>query len=170
MCVDYTELNKITVKDVHPLPHIDDIFASLSGSRFFTTLDLARGYWQVKMRESNLGRIAFRGHAGLYTFTRMPFGLTNAPATFQRMMQSILASEIAEGICSVYLDDVMIHSKTFSEHLEHIKRILKRLDEFNLQVKLSKCSFAARKIKIKSFDRKRKFCCTSCDNQDDHRR
>ena len=106
-CVDYRKLNSETKLDEFPLPRIDDTLDMLSGARYFTTLDLASGYWLVPMESSSQEKTAFSTHSGLYEFKKMPFGLVNAPATFQRLMEVVLAG-LARGVCHVYLDDVLV--------------------------------------------------------------
>lgn len=110
-CVDYRKLNAITKMDVYPLPRIDDTLDLLANNQYFTTLDLASGYWQVKMDNASREKTAFTTHVGLYEFTVMPFGLCNAPATFQRLMESVLHGLLAK-CCLVYLDDVLVLGKT----------------------------------------------------------
>ena len=104
-CVDYRKLNAVTKKDVYPLPRINDILDTLGKSRYFTTLDLASGFWQIEMDPATREKSAFTTHCGLFEFVRMPFGMCNAPATFQRLMQLILAG-IEWKYCFVYLDDI----------------------------------------------------------------
>ena len=117
-CVDYRQLNRVTKPDVYPLPRIDDTLDLLSGSRFFTTLDLASGYWQSKEKT------AFVTWSGLFQFCKMPFGLMNAPATFQRLMAIVLAGLVKEGCCLVYLDDVIVMGKTLDEHNANLEKVL----------------------------------------------
>ena len=130
-CVDYRKLNSLTRKDVYPLPRIDDTLDLLSRSAYFTTLDLASGYWQVKMDEESREKTAFTTYSGLYEFNVMPFGLCNAPATFQRLMETILAG-LTRKICMVYIDDILIFSRTFEEHLSHLEQVMDRLDRAGL--------------------------------------
>ena len=106
-CIDYRRLNAITKKDVYPLSRIDDILDQLGKAKYFTSLDLASGYWQVKLAKESREKSAFTTHCGLYEFIRMPFGLCNVPATFQRLMQVVLAG-LDWKSCFVYLDDIVI--------------------------------------------------------------
>ena len=106
-CVDYRRLNSVTRKDVYPLPRIDDTLDSLAQQKYFTTLDLASGYWQVNMNPQSQEKTAFITHSGLYEFCVMPFGLCNAPATFQRLMEVVLRGLVRE-CCLVYLDDILV--------------------------------------------------------------
>ena len=122
-CVDYRRLNRITKLDVYPLPSIDETLVVLSGARFFTTLDLASGYWQVSMDPAAREKTAFVTHAGLYEFKVMPFGLCNAPATFQRLMEVVLTG-LTRNQCFVYLDDILVISRTWNEHLENLQLVL----------------------------------------------
>eukprot|EP00731_Ephydatia_muelleri_P034748 Em0075g1a len=115
-CVDYRKINTITRKDAYPLPRIDDTIEALSGSQWFSTLDLLWGYWQVEMSEEDRAKTAFSTHEGLYEFKVMPFGLCNAPATFQRLMDLVL-SGIQWSSCLVYIDDIVIVGKTVQNHL-----------------------------------------------------
>jgi len=109
-------------------------------AQFFTTLDLSAGYWQILVDPSSTEKTAFTTHCGLFEFTRMPFGLCNAPSTFQRLMQTVLAG--LEGkVCFVYIDDILVCSRTFQEHLTHLRAVLQRLRDANLKLKLRKCSF-----------------------------
>ena len=140
-CVDYRRLNEITAKDVYPLPRIDATLDQLGGCKFFTAMDLTSGYWQVDMKDEDAAKTAFITPDGLFEFTAMPFGLCNAPATFQRLMDNVLGNLRYE-YALVYLDDVMVHSKTFDEHLVHLESVLSCLQKASLACKLKKCSFA----------------------------
>ena len=135
----------ITRNDVYPLPRVDDIFDTLGGARYFTSLDLASGYWQVELDEDAREKSAFTTYHGLYEFIRMPFGLCNASATFQRVMQAVLAG-LEWRTCFVYLDDVLIASKSFKEHLQHIKEVLARLRAAGLRLKPKKCLFLREEV------------------------
>ena len=143
-CVDYRALNAITKKDSYPMPHIDDLLDKLSGSQCFSTIDLASGYWQICVEEASIEKTAFITDFGLFEFLRMPFGLASAPAVFQRMMSTILAPF---NFAHAYLDDIIISSPSFPEHLDHLSAVLSQLSEFNLSAKLSKCAFGKCEIK-----------------------
>lgn len=138
-CLDYRKLNAVTIKDSHPLPRVDDALDALSGSAWFSTMDLQHGYWQVELEEKDREKTAFTTGSGLYHFKVMPMGLTNAPATCQRLMEMVLRG-LPWKTCLVYLDDVLIYSRSFSEHLEHLEEILSRFQSSGLKLNPSKCS------------------------------
>ena len=143
-CVDYRRLNAVTKKDQFPLPRIDDLLDQLGKSGYFSTLDLASGYWQIRMEPSAQEKTAFVTPQGLYEFRVMPFGLTNAPAVFQRLMQRVIKGlnpEEGPDYVAVYIDDILIFSRTLEDHLEHIRSVLERLKETKLKLKPQKCSF-----------------------------
>ena len=144
-CIDYRKLNAVTHKDAYPLPRIDATLESLSGSQFFTTLDLASGYWQVEMAEGDKEKTAFSTQGGHYEFNIMPFGLTNAPATFQRLMECALAGLTYEQ-CLIYIDDIIVFSATFSQHLERLETVFEHLAAAGLRLQPSKCHFAQNQI------------------------
>ncbi len=144
-CVDYRKLNSVTVGHAHPLPRIDDILGSLGDSKYFTTLDLRSGYWQISVDENDHHKTAFATPNGFYEFNRMPFGHSTAPATFQRTMDIIL-SGLTYAICLCYLDDVIVLGRDMKKHCERLEKVLLRLREHNLRVKLSKCKIAARQV------------------------
>jgi len=139
-CVDYRRLNHTTKSDCFPLPRIDELLESFRTANWFTTIDLASGYWQVEMAEEDKEKTAFITHQGLYEFNVMPFGLKNAPETFQRLMNYVLQEYIGKFV-AVYLDDIIIYSKTFEQHIDHIKTIFKALRKAILKIKLKKCYF-----------------------------
>ena len=147
LCVNYKPLNDITKKDNYPLPRIDEILDSLKGAQWFTTLDLASGYWQIKVREEDCEKTAFITKFGTFEFKVMPFGLCNAPATFQRIMNKVLGDSIHKYVM-VYLDDVIIYSKSFEEHLRHIEDVLNRIRRANLRLKAEKCHFGASELQF----------------------
>lgn len=146
-CVDYRRLNTITRKDVYPLPRIDDALDCLQGAEFFSSLDLRSGYWQVPMAEADRAKTAFVTPDGLYEFNVMPFGLCNAPATFERMMDSLLRG-LKWKTCLCYLDDVVVFAPDFETHLIRLEQVLTCLANAGLQLNLKKCHFAARKLTI----------------------
>ena len=137
-CVDYRKLNDVTRKDAYPLPRIDETLDALAGAKVFTTLDLASGYWQVEMDAADREKTAFATRHGLFEFQIMPFGLCNAPGTFQRLMEFVLAG-LQWQTCLVYLDDVVVYGRDFSEHLERLREVFKRLRQAGLKLKPSKC-------------------------------
>lgn len=134
-CVDYRKLNAVTMRDVYPLPRIEDALSRLEGSHYFSIMDMQSGYWQIGVRPTDREKKAFITADGLYQFRVMPFGLSNAPATFQRMMGVLLVG-LKWNTCLVYLDDIVIFSKTFSEHLTRLERVLLRIRGANLKLKL----------------------------------
>ena len=147
MCVDYRALNKVTQKDRYPLPRIDDLFDQLRGAQFFSSLDLQSGYHQVRISDEDVPKTAFRTPLGHYQWRVLSFGLTNAPATFMRLMHTVLAPYIGKFVL-VYLDDILIYSKTEDEHLSHIRTVLQTLRQHKLYVKLSKCEFFKPELKF----------------------
>ena len=119
LCIDYRKLNSVTRKDAYPLPRVDNTLEALSGSKWFSTLDLICGYWQVEIEEKDRHKTAFCTREGLFEFKVMPFGLCNAPAVFQRLMDLVL-SGIQWERCLVYIDDIVIMGKTFERHLQNL--------------------------------------------------
>lgn len=146
-CVDYRKLNQVTRKDTYPLPNIQDIFDTLGGSVYFLTLDLRSGYWQLDLAEDAIPKTAFVCHKGLYEFRRLPFGLANAPSQFQRVMNSILHKYIGK-FCLVYIDDIVIFSRSQEEHVEHVCLILDAIVQAGLTLKGSKCHFGQEVVEL----------------------
>ena len=144
-CVDYRRLNTVTRKDVHPIPRIDSLLDKLSRAKYFTSLDLMSGYHQVPMNPADVDKTAFSTPFGLFGWLVMPFGLCNGPSVFQRIMNETLEGLI-DDCCIVYIDDVLIFSSSWEEHINHIKKVLDRLKKRNLRCKLSKCSFAQKEV------------------------
>ena len=144
-CVDYRKLNKLTVPDPFPIPRIDDILDRLNGSVWFTIIDLKSGYWQIVMDEESIAKTAFCTSDGHFEFLRLPFGLQNAPKDFCRTMYRIFGNM---PFVQIYFDDFTIHSKTFEEHLDHIKQVFDKLEEMNLSINKQKCSWFQKTTKI----------------------
>jgi transposase InsO family protein len=139
-CVDYRKLNALTVKDTYPLPRMDECLDSLGDAVLFTTLDCNSGYWQIPVTDEDKDKTAFVTHCGVHRFTRMPFGLCNAPATFQRALDMLLA-KVKWKFALVYLDDVIIYSRSLEDHLVHVDYVLRLLRNAGISLKLQKCNF-----------------------------
>jgi len=148
-CLDYRKLNNITIKDNYPIPLIEETLDTLKGAKFFTSLDLASGYWQIGFSGLAKQKTALISQKGLFQFGVLPLGLSNAVSAFQRTMEVVL-----EGVpnVKVYLDDILIFSENFEDHIHHIKTVFQKLLEANLKIKPSKCSFAKREPKFLGFD------------------
>ena len=145
-CIDLRKLNNWTVKDAYSLPWIGKTLDSLQGSKWFSSLDLKSGYWQVKMDEESKQLTAFTvGPLVFYECERMPFGLTNAPATFQRLMETCLG-DLNLHWCIIYLDDIVIFSKDLASHLEGLEAVFQKLEEAGLKLKPSKCELFQRQL------------------------
>ena len=146
-CVDYRLLNKVTIKDGYPLPNIRVMFDRLGGAKYFSLFDCVTGYWQIRLTPSAAKFSAFVTPEGLYEWTAMPFGLGNAPATFQRAMD-VMLSGLSGDMAFVYIDDVLVFSKTPEEHANNVAIVLDRFIAANLKLKLKKCIFVAKSIKF----------------------
>ena len=139
-CIDFRRLNSISEADAYPMPRIDNLIDCLGQAKYISTLDLTRGYWQVPLSENARAKTAFATQSGLYQFTVMPFGLKGAPATFQRLMDTVLQG--LDNFAAAYLDDVIIHSNSWSDHLSHLQQVFDRIRKAKLTVKQRKCQFA----------------------------
>ncbi|GJZ76752.1 putative reverse transcriptase domain-containing protein [Tanacetum coccineum] len=147
MCIDYRELNKLTVKNRYPLPRIDDLFDQLQGSSIYSKIDLRSGYHQLRVREQDIPKTAFQTRYGHYEFQVMPFGLTNAPAVFMDLMNRVCKPYLDKFVI-VFIDDILIYSKNEKEHEEHLKAILELLKKEQLYAKFSKCEFWIPKVQF----------------------
>src|SRR4051812_12436030 len=145
--MDYRKLNRITKKDNHPLPRINEMLDKFEGSQWFSSIDLTNAYWQVEIDEKDIEKMAFITSEGLYEFLVMPFELYNVPATFQRLMHEVLGNLIYTKT-SVYLNDIIIHLKTFEQHLKDIDEVIGKLRNAKLMSKENKCEFCALEIKF----------------------
>ena len=144
-CIDYRQLNKVTVKNAYPLPNITDIIDALEGASIFSSLDLKSGYWQIPLRETDKEKTAFITHRGQFQFNRVPFGLANAPSVFANLIAAVL-SGLEYKICLAYLDDIIIYSNTVEEHLENLQKVFDRLEQAGLKLKPSKCEYLCSKL------------------------
>ncbi|GKD61136.1 putative reverse transcriptase domain-containing protein [Tanacetum coccineum] len=147
MCIDYRELNKLTVKNRYPLPRIDDLFDQLQGSSIYSKIDLRSGYHQLRVQEQDIPKMAFRTRYGHYEFQVMPFGLTNAPALFMDLMNRVCKPYLDKFVI-VFIDDILVYSKDEKEHEEHLKAILELLKKEQLYAKFSKCEFWILKVQF----------------------
>ncbi|GKD88818.1 putative nucleotidyltransferase, ribonuclease H [Tanacetum coccineum] len=146
MCIDYRELNKLTIKNRYPLPRIDDLFDQLQGSQYFSKIDLRSGYHQLRVHEDDIPKTAFRTRYGHFEFIVMPFGLTNAPAVFMDLMNRVCRP--LDKFVIVFIDDILIYSKTREEHELHLGLILELLKKEKLYAKFSKCEFWLREVQF----------------------
>ncbi|XP_048619942.1 uncharacterized protein LOC125590420 [Brassica napus] len=145
LCIDYRGLNMVTVKNKYPLPRIDELLDQLRGVKWFSKIDLASGYHQIPVAQDDIRKTAFRTRYGHYEFVVMPFGLTNAPAAFMKMMNGIFQEYLDEFVI-IFIDDILVYSKTKEDHERHLWAVLQRLRDQKLFAKLSKCSFSQKTI------------------------
>ena len=144
-CVDYRRLNDVTQKDSYPLPRIDDTLDALAGARWFSTLDLKSGYWQVQLSDDAKDKTAFSTGTGLWQFNVMPFGLCNAPATFERLMEQVLAG-LPTTIALLYLDDILVPGRTFDQQIANLRMVFQRLKSANLKLNPKKCALFQKEV------------------------
>jgi len=140
-CVDYRRVNDVSKKDAYPVPDVQDALDSLRGAKYFATIDLLSGYWQVGMTDRAREISAFCTRRGLFEFTRMPFGLAGAPSTFCRLMQRVL-SDLLWRLCLCYLDDVIVYAISTEQLVERLDTVFTRLQQHGLKAKPSKCAFS----------------------------
>ena len=140
MCIDYRQINKVTIKNKYPLLRIDDLMDQLQGASVFSKIDLRSGYHQIQVRKEDIPKTAFRTRYGHYEYLVMPFGVTNAPTVFMDYMNRIF-HEFLDKFVVVFIDDILIYSKSTEEHSEHLRIVLQILKERKLFAKLSKCEF-----------------------------
>ncbi|GBG60280.1 hypothetical protein CBR_g4234 [Chara braunii] len=145
MCIDYRGLNAITVKNVEPLPRIDDLLDRAQGCKYFSKIDLRSGYHEIEVHPDDQYKTTFRTRYGHYEFIVMPFGLTNAPATFQRCMNNLFRPWLDRFVV-VYLDDILVFSKTLQEHQGHLRQVLEKLREANFKINAKKCEWAKTEV------------------------
>lgn len=143
--MDYRKLNAVTHRDAYPLPRIEESLTGLQKAQWFSTLDLASGYWQVEMDPADREKTAFTTPMRFYEFGRMPLGLCNTPATFQRLMQRCLGSMVHDSLL-IYLDDVIVYSPDFQTHLQDLERVFSRLMEMGLKLQPKKCKLFQRSV------------------------
>ncbi|XP_078240212.1 uncharacterized protein LOC144586237 [Pogona vitticeps] len=146
LCIDFRKLNEVSKFDAYPMPRIEDLLEKLGGAKYLSSLDLTKGYWQIPVRAEDKEKTAFVTPKGLYQFMKMPFGLHGAGATFQRLMDRVL--EPVSTFVGAYIDDILIFSKSWEEHIIHIKRVLEELKKAGLTVNPSKCKVAQEKVKF----------------------
>ena len=142
LCIDYRKLNTVTIADNYPFPRIEDIVDKLYGSKYFSTFDISSGFWQIPVDKKDIHKTAFVTQTDHYEWLVMPFGLRNAPALFQRIISEIIRKHDLAMFCHNYIDDILVHSSNFTEHINHIEKVLLVFKEENIKLKMSKCNFA----------------------------
>jgi hypothetical protein len=146
LCTDFRQRNERTIKDSYALPRVEEILDCLAGSQFFSVLDMKSGYYQVEIEEEHKERTAFTvGPLGFFEYNRLPFGLTNSPATYQRVMEQVLG-ELHMKTCLIYLDDVIIFSRTFKEHMERLNAVFRKIEASGMKLAPKKCRFLYGKV------------------------
>ena len=144
-CTDYRALNEATVKDRFPIPTVDEMLDELHGACVFTKLDLRAGFHQIRMKEEDVHKTAFRTHSGLYEYRVMPFGLCNVPSTVQAAMNSIFRPDLRKFVL-VFFDDILVYSKSMEKHLKQLELVLGILEQHHFFIKMSKCDFVQEEL------------------------
>jgi hypothetical protein len=147
MCIDYHPLNEVTIKNKYPLSRIDILFDQLAGAKVFSKIDLRSGYHQIKIRPEDIPKTAFTARYGLYEYLVMSFGLTNASAYFMYLMNSVFMPELDKFVV-VFIDDILVYSKSEEEHAEHLRVVLTRLRDHQMYAKFSKCEFWLKEVQF----------------------
>jgi hypothetical protein len=150
LVTDYRALNKATIKNHYPLPRIEELLDTLQGAKWFTKLDLTAGYHQVRMNPDDVWKTTFKTKFGLFEWKVMPFGLTNAPTTFMRLINDIFRAHLGRFVV-IYLDDILIFSRTWDTHMQHVRQVLQILQEHKLQVKEKKSYFGQTSVPYLGF-------------------
>lgn len=146
LCIDYRKLNLQTIKDAYALPNLEETFSALTGSKWFSVLDLKSGYYQIEVEEADKPKTAFVCPLGFWEFNRMPQGVTNAPSTFQRLMEKCMGNvNLKEAL--VFLDDIIVFSETLEQHEIRLLHVLSRLKEYGLKLSMEKCKFFQTSVK-----------------------
>ena len=147
LCIDYRQLNRVTIKNWYPLPKIDDLFDQLRGARVYSKIDLRTGYHQLRVRETDIPKTTFRTRYGHFKFTMMPFRLTNAPEAFMDLMHRVFQPYLDRFVV-VFVDDILIYSQSKKEHEDHLRIVLQVLRDHQLYAKFSKCEFWLTEVKF----------------------
>lgn len=147
LCIDYRRLNEIIKKDRFPMPRLDEIFSLLYGAKYFTGLDMANAFHQISIDPADKVKTAFCTPQGLYQYNRMPQGLATSPALLNRILRKVLSGILYKS-CFQYLDDLLVYSNTFAEHLQHLEQVFEKLQHYGFKLKASKCTFAQHKVRL----------------------
>jgi hypothetical protein len=147
MCIDFRDLNKITIPESQPFPLIDDLICCTCGCQWFTALDINSAFWSIPIRAKDRHKTGFVTQKGHYQWLNMPFGLKNAHAIFQRIITGVIRKFNLSEFCTVYIDDILIFSRTFDEHLTHISRLIEAIKTIGWKLKFTKCFFAMNSVK-----------------------